>query len=84
MTRIVLSILGMILSLSMLKYREKLGDLIGEGEWMKKIGGIYNLIIILSIFFFLWCVAWLTGTTDVLFSPVKNIIPGLNVPVQSF
>ncbi len=73
---IVLSIIGMALALVMLKYREKIGDMIGEADWMRKVGGVYNLIILASVIIFLWSIAEMTGTTNVLFAPLKFIIPG--------
>jgi hypothetical protein len=60
----------------MMKYRERVGDLIGEAEWMNKVGGVYNLIIILSFLIFFWSVAELTNTTRFLFAPVMMLFPG--------
>ena len=39
----VLAIGGIIASFFMVKYREYVGDCLGEPEWSTKIGGIYNL-----------------------------------------
>ncbi len=87
----LLSFLGIILSIGMLKYRERLGDFMGEADWMKYTGGVYNFVIILAIFLFLWSIATITGTTDALFMPFLYLLPGvanpnahggLNAPVQ--
>lgn len=75
--RIFLSILGIILSIAMLKYRQQVGDTVGEAEWMKKIGGIYNFIILLALFFLIWSIASLTNTTQILFAPIRWVLPGL-------
>ncbi len=75
MTHYVLSIIGIIGSFYMLKYRQQVGDMVGEAAWMKSIGGIYNVIIIVSILIFFWSLAELTNTADVLFSPIKTLIP---------
>ena len=72
-----LSLLGIILSFVLIKYREKAGDTIGEADWMNKVGGVYNLMIILGILIFFWSIATLTGTTQFLFSPLRYLIPGL-------
>lgn len=62
----------------MMKYRERIGELVGEAEWMRKVGGVYNLIIIVALLIFFWSIAELTGTTDVLFRPLLFFIPGAN------
>jgi hypothetical protein len=82
----ILALIGIIASFFMLKYRERLGDMIGEADWMNKVGGVYNLVIIVSILIFFWCVAELTGTTDVLFKPLIYLLPGAqsNTPTQDF
>ena len=74
--RIFLSILGMIASFVMLYFRERIGDAFGEADWMRKVGGVYNVVIILAIIIFFWSLAELTHTTDFLFSPIKSILPG--------
>jgi hypothetical protein len=75
----ILPIVGIIGSYFMVKYREKLGDMIGEAEWMKYVGGVYYFLIILAIFIFFLSIAELTNTTDILLSPLR-IIPGLGGP----
>ena len=72
-----LSICGLVVSLLMIKYREKIGENIGEAEWMQKIGGIYNFIIIVAIFLFFWSIAYLTGTIDIFFAPLRYALGGM-------
>lgn len=74
----ILPLIGIVASFFLLKYRERVGDMIGEAEWMRKVGGVYILIIIFSIFLFFWSLAELTGTTDILFRPLLFFIPGLH------
>ena len=76
----ILSIIGIIGAFFILKYRERVADMLGEAEWMLKIGGVYNFVVILAILIFLWGVAGLTGTLDVLFSPVKHVLPAFGDP----
>ena len=71
----VLSILGIIGSFFLLKYRERVGDMIGEADWMRKVGGVYMIVIFIGLFIFLWSVAELTNTTDLLFYPLYAIMP---------
>lgn len=73
---IVLGLIGIVGSFFIIKYRERLGDMFGEADWMKNVGGIYNLLIIIGILIFFWSIAEITGTTEILFAPVKWILPG--------
>jgi hypothetical protein len=73
----ILPILGIVGSFFMLKYREYIGNMMGEAAWMSKVGGVYNVIVIVAIFIFFWSLAELTGTTDILFRPLLWFIPGL-------
>ena len=73
-----LSILGIVGSFFMIKYREPIGNTFGEAEWMSKVGGIYNLVILIAVFIFFWSLATLTGTTQILFSPLLYLLPGVH------
>ncbi|MEK7217989.1 MAG: hypothetical protein AAB728_00840 [Patescibacteria group bacterium] len=77
---IIFPIIGIVASFFLLKYRERVGDMVGEGEWMKKIGGVYMVVIVVAVFLFFWSVAELTGTTDILFRPLTLLIPGYRQP----
>jgi hypothetical protein len=70
-----LSILGILLSFVLLKKRETVGDMIGEGAWMRHVGGVYNVVLIVALIIFFWSIAELTNTTDILFSPIRYLIP---------
>lgn len=76
--RTFLSLLGIVGSFFLLRYREAIGDMFGEAEWMRKIGGVYNVVVIISIVLFFWCLAELTGTTHILFSPLLWLVPGVD------
>ena len=71
-----LSLIGIVGSFFLIKYRERAGDMIGDAAWMQPIGGIYNFLIIFSVFIFFFSVAALTGTTDIFFGWVRFLIPG--------
>ncbi len=73
---IVLSLIGMVGSFFLIRYREAIGDIMGQAEWMNKVGGVYNVIVIVAIFIFFWSLATLTGTTGILFAPLTFLIPG--------
>ena len=79
---IVFSLIGIVGSLFMLKYREKIGDMIGDAPWMSKIGGVYGVVIIISLVIFFWSIAELTGTTDVFFRPLLFLLPGTRGAMQ--
>ncbi len=75
--QIIFGLAGIIGSFFLMKYRQQAGDIIGEAEWMKKIGGVYNVIIIASLIMFFWSLAYMTGTLDYLFLPIRSVVPGL-------
>lgn len=67
---------GLIGPFFLIKYREAVGDLIGEAAWMRKVGGVYNVIFIIAMFIFFWTLAEVTGTTSILFAPLRRLSPG--------
>lgn len=71
-----LQILGMIAGGLLVKYREKVGEQLGEADWMRYVGGVYNFVIILGIFIFFWSLAALTGTTQIFFYPFYLLLGG--------
>ena len=73
--RYILSIIGIVGSFLLIKFRERVGDNFGDPEWAAKVGGIYNVIIIVGLFIFFWSIAELTGTTQVLLGPILNALP---------
>lgn len=75
MLRYLLIAIGMVGPFFMIRYRERLGDMVGEAEWMKKLGGVYMVIVIVALIIFFWSLAELTGTTSLLFTPVKYLFP---------
>lgn len=79
---IILSLIGMAGAIAMIVKREQVGDLIGQADWMQKIGGVYNFIILLALVIFFWSVAELTGTTGFLFGWMRNLIPGIAQPAK--
>ena len=70
---IFMSIIGILFAYVLIRYREPIGEMIGDPEWAHSIGGIYNLLILLGIFIFFWSLATLTGTSDIFFSPILNL-----------
>lgn len=79
MGRYLLILTGIVGSFFLVVYRETVGDLIGEADWMKKVGGVHNFILILALFLFFWSLAELTGTAEFLFSPLTRLFPSLRV-----
>ena len=68
---------GLVGPFFLIKYRQVVGDMMGEAEWMKKVGGVYNTVIIIALIIFFWTIAEMTGTTSVLFGPLRYLIPGM-------
>jgi hypothetical protein len=73
---ILLGLIGIIASFFLVKCREEVGSMIGDPEWASKVGGIYNVVIIVAAFLFFWSLATMTGTSAILFAPIIKLIPG--------
>jgi len=73
---VLLPILGIAASFVLLYKRQYVGDMIGEADWMLKVGGVYNVMIIVAVLIFFWSIATLTGTSNILFLPLTWLIPG--------
>ncbi len=69
-----MGILGIVFSFFLITKREMVGDMLGDPEWASKVGGIYNVVVILGVLIFFWSLATMTGTTGVLFSPLINFL----------
>jgi len=80
MGRFFLGIIGIGFGFVLLKYREQIGDMLGDPPWASKIGGIYNLLIIVGIIIFFWSLAYMTGTEQILFAPLFSMFPGASGP----
>ncbi len=72
---IFLGLIGIVVGALLIKYREMVGEMLGEPAWADKIGGIYNLVILIGIFIFFWGIAALTNTQDILFGPLLFFLP---------
>ena len=82
----LLAIIGAFL---LIKYREKVVVTTGTFDWCEKYlgrGGTYRFMVILGACLFLWGVASITGTTDVLLSPLRSVFSpgGGSVPSSDF
>ena len=53
----ILALFGIAGSVAMIVFREAIGDMTGEADWMRKVGGIYYVIVYIAIFIFFWCIA---------------------------
>lgn len=70
-----LAIVGLVCSVLLIKYRERVAEMTGAGGWMDYLGGVYNVIILTAIFIFFFSVATLTGTVDYFLAPVRFLFP---------
>jgi len=68
-----LGLLGVICSFMVLKYRRALGDMIGDADWMAKIGGVFNIVIIIGVLAFFWSLAVMFNFTDMIIAPIVGI-----------
>ncbi len=73
--RIILGLIGIVFASVLIKFREQVGEMLGEPAWADKIGGIYNLVIIICVVIYFWSISYMTGTQDIFFAPLMNFLP---------
>ncbi|MBU0458902.1 hypothetical protein KJ652_04595 [Patescibacteria group bacterium] len=73
MGQFFLGLFGAILSMLALKYRRAVGDMFGETEFVSKVGGIYNLVIMVATFAFMYSLLVMFGLTDVVMLPFTGL-----------
>ena len=74
------AVLGFLFSMALIKHRESIGNSLGEAPWMRKVGGIYNIVVIFAIMIFFWSLSYVTGTMDIFLAPVLWIFPTREAP----
>lgn len=72
---IFLGLLGMIASVLVIKYREKVGEPFENSDWTKYFGGPYNFAIFVGVILFFFSLAKMTGTTGFFLSPLMMLFP---------
>jgi len=72
--KFLFGIFGILLSLAMFKYRERVGELIGDAPWMQKLGGVYGVVMLTALFFFFWSIAAMVGSEHLFFAPLRLIL----------
>lgn len=77
MMQFVLPVLGIIFAFTIIKYRETIGDVFGDPDWMRALGGVYFVIVYIAIFIIFWSIAVMTDTTSILFKPFLMLFPTL-------
>ncbi len=82
MMEIAIPIGGIIFAFILIKYREQIGDVFGDPEWMHALGGIHYVIVFIAIFIIFWSIAYATDTTEILFRPVLLLFPTLGQRAQ--
>ena len=63
-------------------FREACADMVGEPAWAGKVGGMQIVLVIVGILMCFWGLATMTGTSDILFSPMTRFLPGLGKPAE--
>lgn len=77
MTDYVFPILGIIFAFVLIKYREQIGDVFGDPDWLRAVGGVHYTIVYIAIFIIFWSISVMTGTTSILFRPFLWLFPTL-------
>ena len=73
--QIILGLIGIVFASVLIKFREHIGEMLGEPAWANKVGGIYNVVIFVAIFIYFWSIAYMTNTQDIFFAPLINLLP---------
>ena len=73
--RFILGIIGILFGAALIKFREQVGDMLGQPAWADKIGGIYNVVVIIGVLMFFWSIAYMTNTQDIFFAPLFYFLP---------
>ncbi|PIQ76058.1 hypothetical protein COU78_03820 [Candidatus Peregrinibacteria bacterium CG10_big_fil_rev_8_21_14_0_10_49_24] len=80
MGNFIINTVLMLLGFSLIKFRERIADMIGDAYWMRYVGGVYLFVVIVGVITFFFGVARMTGTTDILMAPIYGIIPSMGEP----
>jgi uncharacterized membrane protein YdcZ (DUF606 family) len=75
MVQFVINMILIIVGFLMIKFRERIADMLGEAQWMRYVGGVYGFVVVIGVLMVFYGVARLTGTTDILMAPIFGIIP---------
>ncbi len=75
----LVGLIGIIGSFFMVKYREQVGDMFGSPDWAAKVGGVYNVVIIVAVILFFFSIAQFLGTTNVFLAPILYFVPKGNM-----
>jgi len=70
----ILGVIGVIASIIMMRKREAIGNIIGEAEWMRKVGGNYMVIVYAAIFIFFYSLILMTGLTSSAWEPILKVL----------
>ena len=70
----ILGFIGIVLSLVMMRKREMIGDMIGDADWMHKVGGNYMIVIYAAIFIFFYSMVLMTGMTSSVWEPILRLL----------
>jgi hypothetical protein len=71
----VLGLIGIIFGVCLIIWRQRVGDEFGEQEWAYRIGGVYNVVIIVGIFMIFWSIAYMVDTMEFFFWPILMFLP---------
>jgi hypothetical protein len=70
MGQTLIGFLGLIVAIIFIRYRRIVGDMFGNAQWMLRIGGIHNIVIIVAILLTLWSLLMIFHLEEVFFIPL--------------
>ncbi len=65
-----LGLLGLALAIVMIRFRRIVGDMCGNAQWMLKVGGIHNIVIIAAIILVMFSLLMIFHLEDAFFMPL--------------
>lgn len=71
--KILLGLIGILLSYAMVRYRKNIVDFTGKFGWAERYlgaGGTYNAMILFALGIFLFSILYMTGNIDYVFGGV--------------
>ena len=69
---VIYGLLGLGFSYLLVKYRRYIGDAMGNMQWTKWVGGIYNVIVIVAVIVAIFSLLFMFGLEESLFGGIRN------------
>lgn len=65
-----LGVIGIILSILIIRFRRIIGDTIGDAPWMQRVGGVFTVTVIAAVGIFFWSLLMIFNLENVFLVPL--------------